>query len=390
VNDRDEGIEDELSIVDSDAHVIEPHSVWTEYLEPRFRDRAPRPVGLTFGFEFEGQTVNLPHQWDPAMSQHELARRAERVQATYEELFPDAYAKGFSAEAQLADMDKEGIEVAFLYPSFGLFVLAFDGLDPQLSAAVARAYNNWLSDFCRTEPHRLHGVAMLPLQDPELAAAEAARCAEDLGFGAVFVRPNPVNGRNFDDPALDPLWETMSSLGMALGIHEGGFPRLPQVVNGRLADSEQRHICTHPMEQMIAAVSLIYGGVLERFPGLRVAFLEAGCGWVPFWLHRMDEHWDNSVRRDFGAARSLTMPPSQYFHRQCYVSADPDEYMLGEVIELIGDDRIVFSTDYPHPDSPWPQAVSSFLKLSGVSSRSKRKILWDNAQALYAVNLAPT
>jgi predicted TIM-barrel fold metal-dependent hydrolase len=175
----------------------------------------------------------------------------------------------------------------------------------------------------------------------------------------------------------------MSSLGMALGIHEGGFPRLPQVVTERLTDSEQRHICTHPMEQMIAAVSFIYGGVLERFPGLRVAFLEAGCGWVPFWLHRMDEHWDNSVGRDFGAAHSLTMPPSQYFQRQCYVSADPEEYMLAEVIELIGDDRIVFSTDYPHPDSPWPHAVKSFVALPGLGAESKRKILWDNALSLY-------
>jgi predicted TIM-barrel fold metal-dependent hydrolase len=377
-------------VVDGDAHVIEPHSLWTDYLESRYRDRAPRPVGLTFGFEFEGTTVNLPQQWDPAMSAEELARRSERVQATYAELFPDAYARGFSAEAQLVDMDQEGVDIAFLYPSFGLFVLAVDGLDPDLAAAVARAYNNWLADFCRTQPRRLHGVAMVPLQDPKLAAVEAARCAEDLGFGAVFVRPNPVNGRNFDDPALDPLWDAMSSLGMALGIHEGGFPRLPQVVTGRLTDAEQVHICTHPMEQMISAVSLIYGGVLERFPGLRVAFLEAGCGWVPFWLHRMDEHWDNSVQKDFGAARNLKMPPSEYFRRQCYVSADPEEYMLAQVIDLIGDDRIVFSTDYPHPDSPWPGAVDSFVALPGVSDQSKHKILWDNPHALYNMTPAST
>jgi len=379
-------MKDTFSIVDSDAHVIEPHQMWTEYLEAQYRDRAPRPVGLTFGFEFEGTTINLPEQWDPAMSAEELARRSERVQSTYAELFPDAYADGFSAPAQLVDMDKEGIDVAFLYPSFGLFVLAIDGLDPQLAAAVARAYNNWLSDFCQSDTGRLHDVAMVPLQNPKQAAIEAARCAVDLGFPAVFIRPNPFGGRNLDDPALDPLWDTMSSLGMALGIHEGGFPRLPQVVNGRLVDSEQVHVCTHPMEQMISAVSLIYGGVLERFPGLRVAFLESGCGWVPYWLHRMDEHWDNSVRKDFGAARSLAMPPSEYFARQCYVSADAEEYMLAQVIDLIGDDRIIFSTDYPHPDSPWPHAVDSFLALEGVSQVSKSKILWDNGRSLYRID----
>jgi uncharacterized protein len=372
-------------VVDADAHVIEPHAMWTDYLAPEFRARAPRPVGLTFGFELEGVGVNLPAQWSPASTQDEIEQRGRRVQSTYEELFPDAYVAGFSAPAQLHDMDREGVDVSFLYPSFGLFVLAIDGMEADFAAAIARAYNDWLADFARTDPERLHGVAMVPLHDPELAAREARRCAEQLGFRGVFVRPNPVNGRNFDDPALDPLWRTMSDLEMTLGIHEGGFPRLPQVVKGRLTHPEQVHICTHPMEQMISAVSIVYGGVLERFPGLRVAFLEAGCGWVPFWLHRMDEHWENSVGRDFGSAHSLRMRPSEYFRRQCYVSADANEYMLAQVIELFGDDRIIFSTDYPHPDSPWPHAVDEFLALPDVTAESKRKILWDNGLALYGM-----
>src|SRR4029077_15867141 len=198
-----------------------------------------------------------------------------------------------------------------------------------------RAYNSWLADFCSAGDGRLHGVAMLALQDPGAAAAEARRCAEDLGFRAAFVRPNPVGGRNFDDPAYDPIWEVMSARSMALGIHEGGFPRLPQVVKGRMTHPEQVHICCHPMEQMIAAVSLIYGGVLERFPGLQVAFLEAGCGWVPFWLERQGDHYEKGLARDFGAANDLTRPPSEYFARQCYVSADADEAMLAPVIALL-------------------------------------------------------
>jgi predicted TIM-barrel fold metal-dependent hydrolase len=377
-------VRDGLRIVDGDAHVIEPHRIWTDYLEPSFRDHAPKPVGLTFGFRFDRFSVNLPEQWSPKGASEEVARLSERIQATFAELFPDAYARSFSAEAQLADMDREGVDVAYLYPSFGLFVLASDDIETQLAGALARAYNDWLAEFCRADPTRLCGAALLPMQDPEAAAVEAVRCATSLGFRAAFVRPNPVGGRNFDDPAYDPLWDVLSSHSIALGIHEGGFPRLPQVVYGRLTHPEQLHICTHPMEQMIAAVSIIYGGVLERFPGLRVAFLEAGCGWVPFWLHRMDEHWENSKKRDYGSSTVLPRAPSEYFRRQCFVSADASEYMLAQVIDLIGDDRIVFSTDYPHPDSPWPHAVETFLALPGVSLDSKRKILWDNARALYA------
>lgn len=139
------------------------------------------------------------------------------------------------------------------------------------------------------------------------------------------------------------------------------------------------------MEQMVAAVSLIYGGVLERFPRMTVAFLEAGCGWVPFWLERMDDHYEKGLARDFGAAKRLSMAPSDYFRRQCFVSADADEAMLAQVIELIGDEKIVFSTDYPHPDSKYPHAVDAFLALPGVAPESKRRILWDNALALYGI-----
>ena len=374
-----------LRIVDSDAHVIEPHHIWTDYIDPEWRERAPRPVGLTFGFEFDSFTINVPTQWSPDASAADVARISERIQATYAELFPQAFAKSFSPDAQLVDMDREGIDQAFLYPSFGLFVLATDEIDPQLAAALARAYNSWLADFCAVGKGRLHGVAMLALQDPIAAAAEARRCAEELGFRAAFVRPNPVGGRNFDDPAYDPIWQVMSDHSMALGIHEGGFPRLPQVVKGRLTHPMQVHICCHPMEQMISAVSLIYGGVLERYPGLKVAFLEAGCGWVPFWLHRMDEHWENATGRDFGVEHVLSVPPSEYFRRQCFVSADAGEYMLAQVIDLIGSDRIVFSTDYPHPDSPWPHAVEEFLALPGVSEPTKQKVLWDNAMSLYGL-----
>jgi predicted TIM-barrel fold metal-dependent hydrolase len=380
---------DDLRIIDSDAHVIEPHTVWTDYLDPALRDRAPRPVGITFGFEFEQFSVNLPRQWSPDATPEELEHMSERIQATYAELFPDAYAKGFAPDAQLVDMDREGIDRAFLYPSFGLFALASDEIDPELAVGIARAYNDWMADFVATDPGRLFGVAMIPLQDPAGAANEAARCATELGFRGAFVRPNPVCGRNFDDPAYAELWSVMSDHSMALGIHEGGFPRLPQVVNGRLTHPQQVHICTHPMEQMISAVSLIYGGVLERCPGLRVAFLEAGCGWVPFWLHRMDEHWEDSTRKDFGLTGITELPPSEYFRRQCYVSADASEYMLAQVIELIGDDKIVFTTDYPHPDSPWPHAVEEFLALPGVPVESKRKILWDNSLALYGIENSP-
>ena len=171
---------------------------------------------------------------------------------------------------------------------------------------------------------------------------------------------------------------------MTIGLHEGGMPPLPQAGADRLTNAEQRHICSHPMEQMVAAVSLIYGGVLERFPGLRVAFLEAGCGWVPFWLERMDDHYEKGLERDFGASNKLSRcRPASTSAGSASCRPTPTRHMLEHVIALLGDDHIVFSTDYPHPDSKFPHAVDSFLTLDGVSDDSKRRILWDNARNLY-------
>ncbi len=379
-------MKDGYRVVDADAHVIEPNDLWERYVAAEFRNRAPRHLNLAFSVVTDGVSINTPDRWDPAATPEQLARRDERIQATFAEIYPEASARGFDGVAQLADMDIEGVDLAFLYPSFGLFVIASNEIDADVATAVARAYNDWMADFCAADPTRLRGLGMIALHDPLAAAAEVARVHDEHGFLGVFARPNPILGRNLDDPAYDPVWEALSSKGMAVGLHEGGMPPLPQAGADRLTNAEQRHICSHPMEQMVAAVSLIYGGVLERHPGLRVAFLEAGCGWLPFWLERMDDHYEKGLERDFGAAKVLAMPPSDYFRRQCYVSADADEAMLEQVIAVLGDDRIVFSTDYPHPDSKYPHAVDSFLALPGVSEASKRRILWDNALQLYGVD----
>ena len=142
-----------------------------------------------------------------------------------------------------------------------------------------------------------------------------------------------------------------------------------------------KHIYSHPVEQMLTAGAFCAGGILARHPRLRVAFLEGNCGWVPFLLWRMDEHWEwlGDIY-----ARELTMAPSAYFKRQCFVSVECDEEPVKHVIDAIGDDRIVFSTDFPHGDSKFPRAVESFLRLP-ISDESKRKILWDNCAAYYGL-----
>ena len=141
------------------------------------------------------------------------------------------------------------------------------------------------------------------------------------------------------------------------------------------------HISTHSMEQMLACLDVIMGGVMERFPRLRFAFLEAQCGWLPFWLHRMDEH--HEWREPYGEMTHLTMPPSEYFRRQGFCAVECDEEFVKHVVDAFGDDNLVTTTDYPHGDSKYPGAMDRFLTLP-ISDASKQKILWDNVLRLYA------
>ena len=120
--------------------------------------------------------------------------------------------------------------------------------------------------------------------------------------------------------------------------------------------------------------------MLERHPGLRCGFLEGTCGWLPWWLWRLDEAWEK-----FGPASEVLISalPSEYFFRQCYVATDADEKVLRQVVETVGDDNIVVSTDYPHSDGLFPDAINEFLALEGLTDKTKAKILWDNCARLY-------
>jgi len=369
-----------FKIMDADGHVMEPAGMWQRYIAPAFRERAPRIVRGADGrsrITVAGLACPRdegPNSISPAMREVFNARIQEAAGAA---------APDYSPPAQIRAMDAGGVDVAFLYPTQGLYTASIDTLDPDLAIAVCAAYNDWLKEFCAHAPDRLKPVAMLvALHDPSLAVAEAERVAA-AGFRAVFIRPNPVRGRRLDDPAYEPLWTTCERRGLAVGVHEGQGALLPAAGADRFDTFFQSHAASHPMEQMLAMLALIGGGVLERHPGLRVAFLESGCGWLPYWLWRMDEHWEQC--RGIAGEPDLPLAPSEYFRRQCWISCEPDEPYIGRVLDLIGEDRLLFASDYPHPDHKWPATVDSMLAMP-IPDAAKRKVLWDNPAALYGLS----
>jgi len=363
-------------VLDSDIHIIEPPDLWARYMDAPFKHQAPRGFAdwvLDLRIEIDGKLM-------PGNVSYSAEARGRSAQRDRKRFRP-FHERGWSAEAQLEAMDQEGIDVGVVYPTRGLFAQGIDGMAPKLAAAIARAYNNWLYDFCAVNPQRLIGAGMISPFEIDDAVAEARRSVEELGFKGIFLGPNPVNGRNWHDLYYEPLWSQLEALDVPLGFHEGLGAYLPQVGDRFARNVMLRHTVCHPGEQMLAAVSFCGGGILERHPRLRVAFLEGNASWVPFLLWRMDEHyeWLGDV-----FARDLSKEPSQYFKRQCFVSVECDEEPIKGVFDLMGVANIVFSTDFPHPDCKYPHAVARFLELP-LPDAAKRAILWDNCARYYGL-----
>jgi uncharacterized protein len=365
---------DGFKVFDSDMHIMEPPDLWERYIAPEFRSMAPR--GITsenvrdLRLQFPGVApiqVRSPHH----------GRNYDRNQRTYAE-----HAKrGWGSDVQREAMDDEGIDVAVMYPSRSLSALTFPGMDAKFASAIARAYNDWLADFCRPYPDRMYGAGMISVHDIGSAVEETHRVVEELGFKAIFLRANVVTGKQWHDPYYEPLWNALETLQIPVGFHEAIASRSRQTGDVFPPNIGLQRIFAQPVEQMLALGSFIAGGVAARHPNLKAAFLEANCSWVPWLVWRLDESYEMEGDLFMG---DLEMEPSAYFRRQCYVSVEPDEHPAKHLIEDFGSDQMVFSTDYPHGDSRYPKATESFLELE-IADDDKRKILWDNCAHFYAI-----
>jgi uncharacterized protein len=378
-------------VIDSDLHVVEPFDLWQRYLPARWKDQAP--VGSTLGprdisFKTDGLfpdtqrtdfTARYVDDWGKALGAHMSA-----VDAEYQFASDD----GWGSSSQLEAMNREGIDVGVLFPSRGLFVLGFDigtgpgRIEPDFATAIAHAYNNWLYDFMDADRQRLLGAAMIAPHDVDGAVSETRRCVEDLGFRTIYLLPGTVGGRPWHHPDYDPLWRTCEELDVPVSFHGGGVDWLTDFGVGHQQYLMMWHTFSHCLGPMAALVSFCAGGVLDRFPNLRAAFLEANCSWAPWLLHRLDEEYEEFTGRH---EINLKRLPSKAFVENCYVSVEADEKPAPMYVELLGNDNVVFSTDYPHGDSKFPHAVDTFLA-GPLDEESKRKFLWDNCARLYRVN----
>jgi uncharacterized protein len=331
-----------------------------------------------------------------------------RGEVKYTECRPAAW----DAKARLVDLDMDSIDLSVLYPTMLLGLQSLH--DVPFAIAQARAYNDWCADHIKEGSGRLFGAGALPpMHDAEGVAAvadEVRRVAELPGMVSVFARPNPtVAWKPFHMHDYDPVWQAADDTGLPIAFHPFLAPDLPGACLGmRLADfgvgadgepamtegpatyaTQLGNIyfsqgIANPADVMASIAYITAGGVCERFPNAKFIFLEANGGWLVPWLERLDHHaekfsWD---------VPWLRMKPSEYFRRQCWISFDPDESMLAFTANspLCGADRIIWASDYPHPDAKFPGVTEELAEaMAALSAEQKRQIASETAIALYGI-----
>ena len=377
-----------------------PPDLFTTNATPALRDRMPhvvdQPKGPTWVTK-KGANLGLACGMGSAGREYVPGRihRADRMAETG--LYSDGK-KGIRRltvpELRLKDQDLDGVQAEVLY---GILGATGRMNDPEAVVEVMRVYNEWLADFCSTHPERFAGLASIPNTPMDAAIAEVERVAKRGAVRGLDIA-NSTDLTPLWDPYWNPLWEVISASGLPLHFHTIGS-RLPEDLQklvflgsdlsragADVTDAQKRaarmafatHITGFQINMANILMAMIYGGVLERYPRLRVVLGEAGIGWIPYILWRMDGEWEDQFKD-----LSLTMPPSEYWKRQVWATYQTDPVGV-KLLDELGVDKVMWGSDFPHPDGVWPDSREYIAReLGHLPAATRRAIVCDNAARLY-------
>ena len=380
-------------IIDADTHVTEPADVWTSRVPRALRERVPRV------------------EWDPKLQEQAWYIGDQRINsvgitaiAGYKDPYPahparyeDAHPGSYDANARLQYMDSLGIWAMVLYPNVGGFGnQVFGNLDDaEAKLACVHAYNDFLIDWSSADRRRLLPVMSLPFWDVKASVAEIERSAKRGHRGILFTG----EPQSFGMPLLasrhwDPLWAAAQDSGLPISFHIGSgdwgdeFSPARVEVEGYAAASARAGAKLFMMNGS-HVLDLLFSGILERFPKLRFVSVESGVGWLPFLLEAADYQFKAMAVRN--ERSDFKLLPSEYFRRQIYACCWFETITSDAIIDRIGDENVMFETDFPHPTSIYGEAVHRTIeeRLGTLSPAVRRRLLWENAAKLYKIEAPP-
>jgi predicted TIM-barrel fold metal-dependent hydrolase len=368
-------------ILSSDSHVFEPPDLWQTRIDRAFRDRAPRMQRTEGGDQIVVETDQVLSGIGLISNAGARFEAPETISGNAR--FEDVHRGGYDPDQHLADMRLDGVAGEVLYPSQGLFY--FRVADPALMSAIFRAYNDWLAEFCRTDPARLKGIAMINLDDVALAIEELERTAR-LGLAGAMITEYPLEDRRYDQPEYEPFWAAAEALGMPLSLHTA--TRRQGKIRGAgaktLRDASSR--ATKAFYPALSMCDMLFSGVFERHPRLTLAIVEFELSWAPHLLTTMDytyrERHEEAIYRFKDGMR-----PSDFFHRNVVLSFQEDAIGI-RLRDVIGVDNMMWGSDYPHSESTFPRSRKILAEiLAGVPEDEQAKIVGGNTARVYGFDV---
>ena len=368
-------------IISSDSHVVEPPDLWTDRMDAKYGDRIPHLVtGDPYDQWYcDGEGVGVLGGISQAGK-----RYSNPEDITLEGSFADVPPGGYNPHAHVQDLDVDGVYADVLYPSIGLNLYAIP--DPVFLRDVFRAYNDWLAEFCNTYPNRLKGIAMIMLDDDiEAGISELKRSAE-IGLCGAMIPVFPRGHETYDSPIYEPFWAAAHKMNIPLSLHTGTNRPGSTVMRteGEVTQTGVDRSNTDYWVRMSMG-HMIFSGVFERYPTLKVVNVEHDLAWIPYYMQRMDVTYIERPTQAFYRFKD-GMKPSDFMRRNIYHSFQDDGLGIRDR-DIIGVDKLVWASDYPHAESTFPESQRVLEKiLKGVSEDEREMIVSRNCAELYNLN----
>ncbi len=369
-------------IISADTHTYETPEVWGDRIAPEFKERAPRIVREEDGdwWYTEGRKTTAVAGGTETGKRFE-GRGAVALTSTRDKIRRG----GFIPDEAIKDMDLDGVHAGIMYPTVGLSIYRIQ--DDALVMTLFKAYNEWLAEFCGAFPDRLLGIGCVILDDVVLAVQELERCAR-MGLRGIMISCYPFREQHYGLPQYEPFWTAAERLGMPVSLHVATMRPAPEIDMAWAFNEKQlvrrAHYANQDHWMRMSIADMIFGGVFERYPGLRVGAVEQETSWVPYFLYRMDHFYTERAQRPHW--KTLGMLPSEYFRQNLYVCFQEDPLGI-QLREHIGVDNMAWGSDYPHPESTFPktQEILEHI-LTGCTDEEKVKIAGGNAARIYGLN----
>ena len=371
-------------IISSDSHIVEPPDLYTKGMPSKLLDRAPVMKRYKTEDGRDGDAWFIGDTQIATLGGVTQAGRRFDDGSTIDfvSIWEDVREGAYEPRAMIAELEMDGIWGAVLQPSQGLFWYHLE--DSELLSGICSAYNDWIADFCTAYPERLRGIGMINVDDPAQASAELKRCAE-LGLAGVFIPVTPLPGRPYRDPLYEPFWavaqETEVPLLMHLATQRANVPGCEISISfSTFTPAGLRP--TQDYWVRYALTDIIFAGVCERYPRLKIGSVEHEISWAPHWLQQMDyTYTDRPVYAKFKSKEGLL--PSDYWRRNMFAVFQEDE--VGVMLRhRIGMDTMLWGNDFPHSESTWPKSMEFLEKMfAGVPADERRQLTRDNAARLF-------